>query len=127
MSKTVNEIYSDTKAKFFEKTSSTIYDAYLISNLNRVLMETFEENNMERMWNGKKPFAKCPLVTDRTDVIEYEDTYLDLIIPLGLAAYFLIDDDLSKYSIYITDYKNARIMNQKMLPKEVIDELTSNA
>lgn len=127
MSKTVNEIYSDTKAKFFEKTSSTIYDAYLISNLNRVLMETFEENNMERMFKGKAPMKEIPLVSDRNDVVEYEDIYLNLIIPVGLAAYFLIDDDLNKYSIYITDYNNYRIKFQKFIPQEVIDELTSNA
>lgn len=127
MSKTVNEIYSDTKSKFFEKTSSTIYDSTLISNINRVLVETFNENNMERMFKGKAPMKEIPLVSDRNDVVEYEDIYLNLIIPVGLAAYFLIDDDLNKYSIYITDYKNYRIQYQKFIPQEVIDELTSNA
>lgn len=121
MRKTVNEIYTDTKAKFFEKTSSTIYDSFIISNINRVLAETFKENNFERMWNGKAPLKEVPYVTSRNDIVDYEDIYVNQIIPIGLAAYLLIDDDLNKYSIYITDYKNERIMNQKMLPKEVVD------
>ena len=121
MPKTVNEIYSDTKGKFFEKTSSTIYDQFLISNLNRVLNECFKENNMERMFNGKPPLKEVPYVVDRTDEVIYEDVYLNNIIPIGLAAYFLIDDDLNKYSIYITDYNNARIKNQKIVSQEVID------
>ena len=121
MPKTVNEIYSDTKGKFFEKTSSTIYDSYLIANLNRVLIECFNENNMERMFNGIAPLKEVPYVKSTNDEVVYEDVYLNEIIPLGLAAYFLIDDDLNKYSIYITDYKNARIENKKMVSQEVID------
>lgn len=121
MPKTVNEIYSLTKTLMFEKPSSTIYDSYLIGNLNRVLRETYEENNMERMFKGKAPLTEVPYVVNTNDVIDYEDVYLNEIIPLGLASYFLIDDDLNKYSIYITDYKNSRIMNQKVVSQEVID------
>ena len=121
MPKTVNEIYSLTKTLMFEKPSSTIYDSYLIGNLNRVLRETYEENNMERMYKGKAPLKEVPYVVNTTDVIDYEDVYLNEIIPLGLASYFLIDDDLNKYSIYITDYKNSRITNQKIVSQEVID------
>ena len=121
MPKTVNEIYSLTKTLMFEKPSSTIYDSYLIGNLNRVLRETYEENNMERMFKGKAPLTEVPYVVNTTDIIDYEDVYLNEIIPLGLASYFLIDDDLNKYSIYITDYKNSRITNQKIVSQEVID------
>ena len=121
MPKTVNEIYSLTKTLMFEKPSSTIYDSYLIGNLNRVLRETYEENNMERMFKGKAPLTEVPYVVNTNDVIDYEDVYLNEILPLGLAAYFLIDDDLNKYSIYITDYKNSRITNQKIVSQEVID------
>lgn len=126
MPKTVNEIYSLTKTLMFEKPSSTIYDSYLIGNLNRVLRETYEENNMERMFKGKAPLTEVPYVVNTTDVIDYEDVYLNEIIPLGLASYFLIDDDLNKYSIYITDYKNSRIINQKVVSQEVIDGFATN-
>ena len=121
MPKTVNEIYSLTKTLMFEKPSSTIYDAYLIGNMNRILSELFHENNMERMFKGLAPLESVPYVQSNNDEVLYEDVYLNQIIPLGLASYFLIDDDLSKYSIYITDYKNARITNQKLVSQEVID------
>ena len=120
---TVQELYDYTKGIMFEKPSSTIYDDYLIHNVNRVIRELFDENNMERMWNEKSPLNKPPYVSATTDELKYEDVYLREIMPLGLAAYFFIDDDLSKYSIYLTDYKNARIRHQKVLSKEQIDAL----
>lgn len=124
---TVEELYSKTKQMYFEKPSSTTYDPYLLENVNRVIRECFDENNMERMFIGIAPLTKPPYVNDRTDDIPYEDIFLNEIMPLGLAAYFLIDDDLSKYQIYITDYKNARIRNQKIVSQEVIDAFTGNA
>ena len=124
---TVDELYSLTKNIMFEKPSSTIYDNYLIGNVNRVISELFNENNMERMFYGKAPLTEVPLVKNRTDELQYEDVYLNEIMPLGLASYFLLDDDLNKYSIYITDYKNARIMNQKLVSQEIIDGFVTNA
>ncbi len=124
---TVDELYSLTKNKFFEKPSSTIYDSYLIGNVNRVISELFNENNMERMFYGKPPLTEVPYVKNRTDELQYEDIYLNQIMPLGLASYFLLDDDLNKYAIFITDYKNARIENKKLVSQEDIDGFVTNA
>lgn len=122
----VSELYKNTKAMFFEKPSSTIYDNYLIPNLNRVIVECFDYNNMERMFRGKKPLDSIPLVTSVNDELVYEDIYINHIMPIGLSAYFLIDDDLSKYSIYITDYKNELIKNQKIVSQEKMDAIIRN-
>jgi hypothetical protein len=123
----VNDLYTKTKQLMFEKGSSTIYDNYLIGNVNRVIEECFEWNNNERMFKGLPPLKEVPYVQTRDDELVYEDIYLNHIMPLGLASYFLIDDDLSKYSIYITDYKNALIQYQKFVPQGVIDGFTTNA
>lgn len=120
----VSKIYSLTKGLLFEKPSSSIYDNYLVDNLNLVLNELFNENNMERMFNGKAPLDSVPYITGLDDDVDYEDVYLNNIIPLGLATYFLIDDDLNKYNLYNVRYQNARIMNQKFLTKEEIDAVT---
>ena len=120
----VSKIYSLTKGLLFEKPSSSIYDNYLVDNLNLVLNELFNENNMERMFNGKAPLDTVPYITGLDDDVDYEDVYLNNIIPLGLATYFLIDDDLNKYNLYNVRYQNARIMNQKFLTKEEIDAVT---
>lgn len=124
---TVEELYSLTKTIMFEKPSSTIYDNYLIGNVNRVISELYMENNMERMFYGKPPLREVPFVKERSDVLQFEDKFVNEIMPLGLASYFLLDDDLNKYSIYITDYKNARIMNQKIVSQEVIDGFATNS
>lgn len=124
---TVEELYSLTKTIMFEKPSSTIYDNYLIGNVNRVISELYMENNMERMFYGKPPLREVPFVKERSDVLQFEDKFVNEIMPLGLASYFLLDDDLNKYSIYITDYKNARIMNQKLVSQEIIDGFATDA
>jgi len=118
---TVNELYKKVKAIMFEKPTSTIYDSYLVENLNRLLQELFNENNISRVYNGKDKL-ESPQVIPSNDYLNteltYEDEYVSYVIPLGLAAKFFIDDDLQKYSIFNTDYQNARVIAQKVVSKE---------
>lgn len=127
---TLQELYSKTKAWMFEKPSSTIYGNYIVEIANKVLAETYEENNMMRMFKGKLPFIDGVAnhqVTNITDELDYEDEYLLDVIPKGIDANFLMDDDLSKMSIYQTEYNNARVMRQCMVPLHKIEELTKKA
>ena len=127
---TLQKIYEKTKAWMFEKPSSNIYDPYIIEIANKVLAETYEENNMLRMFKGKLPFVDGPVkhqVSSLQDVIDYEEEYLLDVIPKGIDANFLMDDDLSKMSIYQTEYNNARVMHQVLLSQDVIDKLTEEA
>ena len=127
---TLQELYSKTKAWMFEKPSSTIYDNYIVEIANKVLAETYEENNMCRMFKGKLPFIDGVAghqVANITDELDYEDEYLLDVIPKGIDANFLMDDDLSKMSIYQTEYNNARVMRQCMVPLHTIEELTKKA
>ena len=127
---TVQELYKKTKAWMFEKPSSTIYDNYIIEITNKVLAELYEENNMCRMFKGKVPFIDgitAHLVSNMSDVLDYEDEYLYDVIPKGVDANFLMDDDLSKMSIYQTEYNNARVTHQCMLNQDIIDDLTEKA
>ncbi len=122
---TVEELYKITKQLMFEKPSSTIYDNYLFGNLNRLLVELFEENNMSRIFKGKMTLSEPLKVSELNDELTYESEYINNVIPLGLAASFLIDDDLQKYSIFNTKYNNARVINQKIVSKEKIDAFTT--
>ena len=127
---TVQEMYQKTKAWMFEKPSSTIYDNYIIEICNKVLAETYEENNMCRMFYGKVPFIDgvgAHQVSSMTDVLDYEEEYLLDVIPKGIDANFLMDDDLSKMSILQTEYNNARDAHQKLVSQNVVDELTRKA
>lgn len=121
MATTVEQLYALTKELMFEKPSSNIYDSYLIGNLNRLLVELFEENNACRVFKGKAKLAAPQKVNSRADELIYEDEYVLNVLPLGLASRFLIDDDLNKYSIFSTDYNNARVLNQKLVSKEKLD------
>lgn len=122
---TVKEMYAKTKAWMFEKPTSTIYDNYIIEITNKVLAELYEENNMLRMFKGYAPFmdgVKYHLVSSVDDEIDYEDEYQYDVIPKGIDANFLMDDDLSKMSIYQTEYNNARDYHQVMVPQSVIEQ-----
>lgn len=125
VSMTVKEMYQKTKAWMFEKPNSNIYDNYIIEITNKVLAEVFEENNALRMFKGYAPFmdgvAKHQ-VSSLDDEIDYEDEYQYDVIPKGIDANFLMDDDLSKMSIYQTEYNNARVAHQVMISQDVIDE-----
>lgn len=127
---TVQELYQKTKAWMFEKPSSTIYDNYIVEICNKVLAETYEENNNLRMFKGKVPFIDGVLahqVSNITDELDYEDEYLLDVIPKGIDANFLMDDDLSKMSIYQTEYNNARVMRQCLVSKDIVEELYAKA
>ena len=119
---TVQELYDIAKNIMYEKPSSTIYDDYVIHNTNRVLADLFRQNNALRMYNDMAPLDAVPFVSQLTDEIQYEDEYAYEVMPLGLAAYFLIDDDLAKYDIYYTDYQNAQVMRMRIVPQEKIDK-----
>jgi len=122
---TVQEMYTKTKAWMFEKPTSNIYDNYIIEITNKVLAELYEENNMCRMFKGKAPFQDGIAnhqVRDMNSNIDYEPEYLYNVIPKGVDANFLMDDDMSKMSVYQTEYNNARVANQCMVSKDILDE-----
>ena len=112
----------------FEKPNSNIYDNSIIEITNKVLAETFNENNMLRMFKGYAPFldgVKAHQLDPNGGLeqeIDYEDEYLYDVIPKGIDANLLLDDDLSKMSIYQTEYNNARVANQVMVPQSVIEQ-----
>lgn len=124
---TLNDLYQKTKAWMFYEPSSPVYDDKIIEIANKVLAEIYEENNMLRMFKGKLPFIDGVLahqvssLTDELSDVEgglgYEDEYLLDVIPKGIDANFLIDDDLGRMSIYQTEYNNARVMHQVLLSR----------
>ena len=126
----VSDLYAKTKAWMFEKPSSTIYDNYIIQITNKVLAEVYEENNMCRMFKGKLPFVDGIMahqVSALSDELDYEEEYLLDVIPKGIDANFLMDDDLSKMGIYQTEYNNARVMRQCIVSQETVEQLTKEA
>ena len=114
----------------FEKMSSNIYNDYIIEITNKILAETYDDNNMCRMFYGKLPFIdgmSAHQVSTLQDTLDYEEEYLLDVVPKGIDANFLMDDDLSKMSIYQTEYNNSRVAHQKLVPVSVVEYLTKKA
>ena len=106
---TVKELYELTKAMMFEKSSSRDYDNYYIPWINVLLSENFDIENSLLVADGEEPLTAIPSIANDTDVLPYHDRINREVLPYGLAAKFFIDDDLSKYDIFNTDYINARM------------------
>lgn len=126
----VKEIYAKSKAWMFEKKSSTIYNDYIIEITNKIIAELYDENNMMRMFNGKVPFIdgiSAHTISSLEDEIDYEEPYQYDVMPKGITANFLMDDDMNKMSLYQTEYNNARVIRQCMVSQTLIDELTEKA
>ena len=126
----LSEIYAKSKAWMFEKKSSTIYNDYIVEIANKIIAELYEENNMLRMFKGKLPFIdghSAHMVTELSNDIDFEEEYQYDVMPKGITANFLMDDDLSKMSLYQTEYNNARVMRQVMVSSSKIKELTEEA
>lgn len=127
---TVSDMYRKTKLWMFEKVSSTIYDNYIVEICNKVLAETYDENNMRRMYKGKAPFTdgvEAHQVSQLADDLDYEEEYLYDVIPKGIDANFLMDDDLTKMTILQTEYNNARVKYLSVVSNKKIKELTESA
>ena len=123
---TLNELYMKTKLWIFEKPSSTFYDNYIIEITNKVLAEIYDENNMARMFHGKLPWTdgiSAHLVSNMDDELNYEEEYLYDVIPKGIDANYLFDEDLARMDIYQTEYNNARVEKQVLLSKCEVDRL----
>lgn len=114
----------------FDKVDSTTYDDSIIAIVNKILAETYDENNMMRMFRNKVPFIDgvgAHQVSSMDDEIDYEDEFIYDIIPKGIDANLLMDDDLNKMSIYQTEYNNARVEKQVMVSPEKIAKLEALA
>jgi len=103
---TVKELYELAKSMMFEKKTSKDYDNYYIPWINVLLVDNFSLNNHLRIKHNKEALTEVPLISEDTDEIEYEIEMCYEVLPYGLAAKFFIDDDLSKYDIFNTDYEN---------------------
>ena len=117
----MRDLYQKVKMLMFEKSSSTVYDAYFEDAANLVFSEIRGENEMAFLFRGLVSPEYDHISMNGTDDLSeiFDREYLDRVIPLGIAAHLLIDDDLQKYSIFNTKYQNARIMAQKMVIEDV--------
>lgn len=123
---TVRELYELTKAMMFEKKTSRDYDDYYIPWINVLLSENFDIENSLLRGEGEPPLDDIPSVANDTDELPYHDRINREVLPYGLAAKFFIDDDLSKYDLFNTDYQNARMayMRGKMTAMTDVYEVT---
>ena len=113
------ELYKMARHLMQDNMSSRHLDEYYITDINVLLTELFNENNALRLKAKKDVLNEVPIIVSDDDEITYEPQMVFNIMPKGLAARFFIDeDDRSKYTIYQTEYMNARMMNLPLTHEE---------
>ena len=106
---TVKELYQTARALMFDNLNSTNLDQYLLAHVNVLIAELFHDNNQLRDSKNKANLYTIPIVKSKDDVLIYEDELLYNVMPKGLAARFMQDeDDRSRYTMMQTEYMNAR-------------------
>lgn len=118
---TVKELYELAKSYMFEKKTSKVYDDYYMPWINGLLAENFDLNNAIRESKGEDPLDDRVYVSSDTDTIPYEPEMCYEILPYGLAKFFFIDDDLSKFNIFDTEYINAKMRYMPMKEVSIVD------
>jgi inosine/xanthosine triphosphate pyrophosphatase family protein len=89
--------------------ASSHLEQYMIAHVNVLITELFFENNALRNARHKGPLLEIPIISDDDEEIIYEPEMLYNVMPKGLAARYLQDeDDRSKYTMLQTEYINAR-------------------
>lgn len=120
---TAQDMYKIVKNIMSEKGSSKVFDQYFLDTLNLILAETFNDNNMCRMFYDKKPLTEIPYVDSFETELTYENEYLREVIPYGIAAQLETDDDLTKNGIFATKYSNSKVLHQKAVSQKRINEI----
>lgn len=127
---TVDDIYYISKAYMFERMGSTVWDNYILPVTNKIIGEIWQENNMLRMKKGLLPLLKMPVAQLRTDDLDdlgIMEEYQRDVIPKGIDAMLLMDDDLARMGKYEAEYNNARVMHQVLVPVCKIEKLYKEA
>ena len=87
---------------FGEEADKPDYQAFYINTLNRLLAENFDNNNALRLIAGKDELTEIPLITDISEIVNYEPRMTRQILIYGVAGYIYSDDDKGMG----TEYKN---------------------
>lgn len=87
---------------FGEEADKPDYQPFYINTLNRLLAENFDNNNALRLIAGKDELTEIPLITDISEIVNYEPRMTRQILIYGVAGYIYSDDDKGMG----TEYKN---------------------
>lgn len=87
---------------FGEEADKPDYQPFYINTLNRLLAENFDNNNALRLIAGKDELTEIPLITDISEIVDYEPRMTRQILIYGVAGYIYSDDDKGMG----TEYKN---------------------
>ncbi len=119
---TGNDLYEVAKRLIYEKLGEAYYPKYSLVYINLLLAENFDLNNSIREWNEDDALENMVQLDALTDEIKgFVPQMMYEILPLGLAKYFFIDDDLKRFNIFDTLYFNAQQKYTKAVPYSMTD------
>lgn len=102
------ELYEYTKQIMFEKPNSKDFNYNWKAYINMLLAENFELNNGLRCERNLPKLYRVPFIESEDDNIPYELEICYEVLANGLASKLFVDDDLTKFNLFNTEYKNAQ-------------------
>ena len=82
------------------------YDGVLMPLVNLLMAEMFAVNNSIRACNGENVLSEIPVVVNRSDSFVYDRALISEVLPYGLAAKLIIEDNRSLYNAMNYEYCN---------------------
>lgn len=105
---------------FGEEADKPDYQPFYINTLNRLLAENFDNNNALRLIAGKDELTEIPLITDISEIVNYEPRMTRQILIYGVAGYIYSDDDKGMG----TEYKNKYEFERQRVLASMYEDVT---
>ncbi len=118
--KTVEELLTSALAlKSEDKDAIDLYMSFAFPIVQSVILENFIGNNDMRKAGGKVELSEPPIITTLTDEVNYEQYYVNTVMPLGIAAQLFTDDSMSQAYYFEQKYQNARLGAMRTVSTEI--------
>jgi len=106
---TAQEIFNTAVTFMFgEQTDRPDYQPFWMDTLNYMLAENFKLNNALREKRGKEKLQEPPLLTEMTDIVDYEWEFTRQLFPMGCAGYIFTEDSPGVATAYKNKYEAER-------------------
>ncbi len=86
----------------------------VIALINTLIADCFDVNNTLRVYRGEKALEEIPFNESLDDRLEYEEQLCRDMLPYGLAALMILEDDANRAGFFDFRYQQKKLHYSKM-------------
>ncbi len=119
---TANTLFENALALITtQKTDVSDYADFALPVINLLICECFGLNNALRISAKKLPQVELPLVNSAEDEVDFEPQLLLAVLPYGVCAKLLVEDDAQKALYFQNLYAAAVNDSAVAVPQPIVD------